>query len=101
MARAKIWMEEQYLGHPILKYPEGSREEILSAIVKIFHFMWDCCGKRLFVCHLTVSLPEDFNENGTGIIRNALHSWRSAKLHRKIRADYRQTARTPCSSPLR
>ena len=33
-------------------------------------------------------LPENFNENGTRIIRNALHSWRSAKLHRKIRAEY-------------
>ena len=88
MARAKIWKEEQYMGYPIKKFTDGCREEILSAIVKIFHYMWDCCGKRLFVCHLTVYLPEGFNENGTGIIRSALHSWRSAKLHRNIRCEY-------------
>ena len=88
MARAKIWTDEQYMGYPIQKFDDGCREEILSAIVNIFHFMWTYCGKRLFVSHLTVFLPEDFNKNGTGIIRNALHSWRSAKLHRKIRAEY-------------
>ena len=88
MARAKIWMEEQYQGYPIQRFSDGCREEILSAIINIFHFMWEYCGKRLFVSHLTVFLPERFNENGTSIIRSALHSWRSAKLHRKIPTEY-------------
>ena len=88
MARAKIWTEDQYMGYPIQKFTGGCREEILSAIVNIFHFMWENCGRRLFVCHLTVFLPVEFKEDGTDILRNALHSWRSAKLHRKIRAEY-------------
>ena len=88
MARVKIWTEDQYMGYPIQEFSGGCREEILSAIVNIFHFMWEYCGKRLFVCHLTVFLPAEFKEDGTDILRNALHSWRSAKLHRKIRAEY-------------
>ena len=88
MARAKIWMEEKYQGYPIQTFPDGCREEILSAIIKIFRYMWDFCGRRLLVCHLTVFLPERFDENGTDIIRSALHSWRSAKKHRKIRGEY-------------
>ena len=88
MARAKIWTEEQFKGYSIQKYTDGCREEILEAIVKIFHFMWERCGRRLFVCHLTVFLPERFEANGTTIIRTALHSWRSAKLNRHIQGEY-------------
>ena len=88
MARLTKTYENCYRGYEINNSYGGCYEEILDPIVQTFESMWRLCSKRLFVCHYTIRFKPEFENRSNAILRDALHSWRSYMIQRRIRAEY-------------
>lgn len=88
MARPELHRDPTYEGYQIQLDYNGSRVEILAAIVKSFEYMWNSCGKRLCVSHFTVNIPRYYDQEANTMVRWALRNWRQTMSNRKIKAEY-------------
>ncbi len=88
MARPYLLKENTFEDYNIQLDNNGSRIEILTAIVKSFHYMWDSCNKRLCVCHFTINIPRCFDLEANTMVRWTLRNWRQTMSNRKIKAEY-------------
>ncbi|UDQ98866.1 inovirus-type Gp2 protein [Lentisphaerota bacterium WC36G] len=88
MSRFKIIKNDRFRDYEIQMSPEGSREDILEAIINNFEFMNESCNGRLYVCHFVVHLS-DYDPNLTNkYISDTLASFRKTMLNRKIKTEY-------------
>jgi hypothetical protein len=82
--RPKTIKKTFFRGYGIQVGENGNRKEVLDAVIDILEYMWNHCGKRLYICHFVLKGPDSEHH----ALTEALRSFRRTKLNQKITTEY-------------